>query len=742
MEQKEEDRLCGPCSKVDLYSLFTGPRHSTDLSLVTTGPRIEADIGTLRDILEDSTCPLCRLIQHDLIGRHSTGPKLWRTGKYHDLSRVQCYLRPYRADSGQDTTYMNEQTREKVATVVQVCLRGVEGCGKEEADLIKTYVHGNCGIQLLSPESVDPLRPLLNGFQATTMARSLELLSGWVKACRESHDDTCRPSLWPERPTLKSIRLIDVHSRALISEDPYSVDYVALSYVWGKHTEEYVKLADEIQHNGAGSHSLPPNAPAIIEDAMEICRKVGTGYLWVDLYCVQQNDKVQKEQDIKDMGLIYQNALVTLVAGRAGTNTNNRLLPFDMDKAIHPRQLIEEIHGRKYITSLMPLFWQIAYSNWNDRGWTYQEGALSQRIAFFGGMDVSYQCGAGHWRESLHSGPYGHDARDLARSSGLELRSRSRYTLSTHDWLSNSQWNFGDYRAMLWTYSTRQLSYESDKINAISGCLNMLGQRKYVSFIWGLPSVDFHYALLWSGAYDRPRPGFPSWSWAGWHARQNFYQFAPKSGSSGGLVDDGTGRLVMTMAPTGSVFLLGGLDLKDMARSSRCSQTVCDLEVHGKAITIRSEVAHVHFEILNTSSGGQRHDPAPENGGKSKLSVESLEGDKMGDDLETPTASLLNRIGITCADGMVCRFERQYFPKVLRASTLASLQREGFNLVRILELRHLDGDEGTTPFHYVFCLGVNRDEADPEQGKRMGWYVLSAQEWTRASPKTVSIKIL
>lgn len=657
---------------------------------------------------------------------------------------MQCYLRPYRADSGHDTTYISEETREKVATIVQVRLRGVDGCSKEEADLIKTYTHGNCGIQLLSPGSVDPSRPLLNGFQATTMARSLELLSGWIKACRESHHDTCGRSTWDEQPRLNNIRLIDVKSRELVTKDPNSVEYVALSYVWGKHIEEYLQLAEEIQYDAMGSPFLPSTVPAIIEDAMEVCKRLDTAYLWVDLYCVHQNDKIQKEQDIKDMGLIYQKALVTLVAGRAGTEPNNRLSPSNVDNSIHPRQLIEEIQGKNYITFLMPLFWQFAYSHWNDRGWTYQEGALSQRIAFFGGMDVSYQCGAGHWRESLHSGPYGHDARKLARSSGLDIRSRSRYMLSTHDWLTNSQWNFGDYRAMLWTYSTRQLSYESDKINAISGCLNMLGQRKNVFFIWGLPSVDFHYALLWNGAYDRPRPGFPSWSWAGWHARQNFYQFSPKSSSSGDLADDGTGKLGMTTCPTAEVVLFDGLGLIDMARSSRCLQTVCDLEIQGKTMVIRSEVAHFRFDILNNPSGAHNGDLVPENGIDSRSSAELLEGlaAKTEDNRETLTSSLFGRIRITNTDGKVCLFERQYFPKVLRASTLAGLQREGFDLVRIIELKNLEGDEGTTPFHCIFCLGVNRNEADPGQGRRMGWYILSADEWARASPKMDSIKII
>lgn len=359
---------------------------------------------------------------------------------------------------------------------------------------------------------------------------------------------------------------------------------------------------------------------------------------------------------------------------------------------------------------------------------------------------MSFQCGACHWRESLHSGLYGHSA-SLAEANGLDVLSRSRYTLSTHDWLDSSEWNFSDYKAMLWIYSTRQLSYDSDKINAISGCLNMLGQRKGVQFVWGLPSVDFHYALLWNGAYDRPRGRFPSWSWAGWHARQNFYPFSPRSGSSGGLTDDGTGKLVMTTLPTAEVDLLGGLSLEDMARSARCLHTVCDLDVLGDVITVRSEVAHFRFEIIgdvmrktDEGSSAFRHvldsssfDDSPEQSHEIQLEAQ--------EDNEILTSTLFTRIRVTNTNGDHCRLERHCFPKSLRASTIMWLQQDGFDLVKILEVKSLKVEEENSPFHYIFSLGVDRSEGIPGQGRRIGWYVLSVEDWARACPKRDTIKL-
>lgn len=259
MELNDDDGLCEACSKVDLFSLFTGPRRSTD-SLTPTESQTYANVGTLHEVLANTTCPLCRLVKHDILGRHDKAHKMWRGHKEPDPTRVQCYLRPYRADYSEDTTYINRKTRDQVATIVQVCVRSVEGCCQGESDLIQSYIGSRCGLQLLSPDSIDASRPLMNGYQATTLARSLELLSGCIQTCQKSHKRTCGTPTWNQQPGLESIRLIDVAFTGTGCQGPrnFALYRVALSYVWGKNTEEYLKLANETQFDVAGSLFLPP----------------------------------------------------------------------------------------------------------------------------------------------------------------------------------------------------------------------------------------------------------------------------------------------------------------------------------------------------------------------------------------------------------------------------------------------------------------------------------------------------
>ncbi|KAK2599718.1 hypothetical protein N8I77_011450 [Diaporthe amygdali] len=746
MAKTDTDELCQACSNIDLYSIFTGPRYFPHDAIGNKGG-ILTYAGTLREVLDNIRCPLCRLIKHDLYSELSqdTSRSLWYDSEEQpDPSRVRCCLRPERADYYEETRYMAKETRDQVATLVQVRLVGVDGCSTEEEDRIRMCYRGN-GLRLLSPDSVDPSRPLLNGHQATTLTQSLPLLSDWIRTCFSSHRDTCGLSDVSHQNKPGRVRLIDVASRTLVYGDPEVCSYAALSYVWGHKTEQYLKFADEIQQGDDGVTLLPSSAPEIIEDGMDMCRRLGIPFLWVDLYCVDQHDPVRKTADIRDMGLIYRQALITFVAGGSGT----RLLHSAADSV--EGQLVENIRDKKYITSSVSMTDQIHGSAWNERGWTYQEGALAQRIAFFGDHGISFLCGAGRWSGCLHSGRYGHSA----QITDLDLRSTSHYTLLANKWLRDSKWSFGDFHTMLSVFSGRALSYESDKLNAISGCLNMVGRRKDMHFVHGLPSVDFHYALLWTGEYDRPRPGFPSWSWAGWHALQQRYDVEPDTGSSGKLHDDGTRQLRPAIPSTAEISLEGLLlnrGIENPSPSNRCSHNVADVAIKDETLTINSEIAHFSFAVV---PGPVDMEKVEENPDCVPSSFDSLEARICVPDWDPDREyrTPFERIRLVDVSGNACQYHypRWYdhwphiklnFPRTLRGSTLTWLLRDGIDLVKIVEVELLEGEDGLGEFHHVLCLGVDTSDEEPGRGRRLGMFCLSREIWTRASPRRDRIQLI
>ena len=73
------------------------------------------------------------------------------------------------------------------------------------------------------------------------------------------------------------------------------------------------------------------------------------------------------------------------------------------------------------------------------------------------------------------------------------------------------------YNSLVEEYTRRELTYSSDTLNAVSGCLKALGRYTEDVFLCGLPAKMFPLCLLWhsKGRSQRNMP-WPSWSWAGW----------------------------------------------------------------------------------------------------------------------------------------------------------------------------------------------------------------------------------
>jgi len=279
-----------------------------------------------------------------------------------------------------------------------------------------------------------------------------------------------------------------------------------------------------------------------------------------------------------------------------------------------------------------------------------------------------------------------------------------------------------------------------------------------VSFVYGLPTSDFHYALLWGGAYDRPRPGFPSWSWAGWHSLQNMHDVYPTEGQSCGLTEDRHGNLRF-FPPDDSNLELQGLLVTLTERphlANKCSQRFAGISFpnykNDSILHITSEIAHFSIKISPVAPGSE--DPFWK---KRYLDVPTDFDSTISNlawyldaEYSTPFARLHLR---DCSNNLLTyHYPRWYdhwpplclcFPKTLRGSTIEWLLKEGIDLVMILEIEVLEGgsgvlenEEGLRPFHLVLCLGVDRRTTP---ARRLGMFVLPKEVWVRARPETGTV---
>ncbi|KAF2456019.1 heterokaryon incompatibility protein-domain-containing protein [Lineolata rhizophorae] len=362
----------------------------------------------------------------------------------------------------------------------------------------------------------------LHSLSAASPPYSLRLVSneaidfdivGWqLRHCR-SHHERCRVNVFRPVPFL---RLMDTETRELVDSSGDD-EYVALSYVWGP-PRDYG----------------PNNFPEVIEDAIVATRSLGLRYLWVDRYCIAQNESEKKQLQIAAMNLVYQNAVVTLVA--AAGQDDSFGFPGVRGKGRGP-QMSADIAGKKLLSSLQNPTNEVQKSKWLTRGWTYQEGILSMRRIFFTASQAYFECRSTAWREAMNG------ARDTS-TGRVENSVPERFGSRVFDDTKMSGESSIAVKDRIGEYSRRNLSYNSDYLNAISGVFSAYEEdpANPLYHVWGVPILSD--SLFDRASPDKPDEGllrglcwdlveapsarrthFPSWSWTGWDRRVNAFSF-------------------------------------------------------------------------------------------------------------------------------------------------------------------------------------------------------------------------
>ncbi|PVH70530.1 HET-domain-containing protein, partial [Cadophora sp. DSE1049] len=177
-------------------------------------------------------------------------------------------------------------------------------------------------------------------------------------------------------------KIVPAYSSSIINK----AQYVALSYVWGERSQDPSCLTSPLK----ASRPLR-DIPQVIADAMEVVKKMGYVYLWVDRYCIPQGNTRRAVEIMDDhlskMGHIYANAVFTIIAA-AGTDPSHGLPGVS---CLRDRQPAIKIGDYTLVGVVNPAF-AISESKWNHRGWTFQEGLLSRRRLVFTQTQVYFQC--------------------------------------------------------------------------------------------------------------------------------------------------------------------------------------------------------------------------------------------------------------------------------------------------------------------------------------------------------------
>ncbi|RDL30490.1 uncharacterized protein BP5553_10368 [Venustampulla echinocandica] len=376
---------------------------------------------------------------------------------------------------------------------------------------------------------------------------SMELMRLWIEKCKRDHK-TCGKKPSESVPT----RLLDVSfaegesgvlflvPSAQLNRPPYAT----LSHRWKKGS--YVTTSStEQEHIQEG---IPAKLlPRTFREASITAKKLGLKYLWIDSLCILQDSRQDKVQEMPKMADYYQNAELNICAATGDSEglwqerDGKATRPFDIPITIRTPGLRRKT--RKVLMTVAPILKGVP-SHLDSRGWILQERIFSRRTLFFDPYWVYFECAEMSASESCPEGV----RRDQNTDFG-ELEDDIGTTVSRDPVLSDiggmirdlssqvdSGMELGDAERNaafgLWfnaveNYSKRQLSFETDRLNAISALAERFSRilkDKYIGGIWernclvclqwchGVEDMDqlTDTRVFEGGVFE----GAPTWSWA------------------------------------------------------------------------------------------------------------------------------------------------------------------------------------------------------------------------------------
>ena len=398
---------------------------------------------------------------------------------------------------------------------------------------------------LTRPYSVDaPVFPYIQPCTGDLLCNpgsneSLALMKGWIDDCQRSHQVCKTPQQvgGPKRllqclSKSDGVRLVETRSL------PQRCDYIALSYCWGDGTAvKKTKKATEAEHqSGIPDEDLP----LLYQDAVALAREFGIGYLWIDSLCIIQDSKEDKEEEIAQMSEIFRGALVVVVAAGAESPLESllRIRPqagqrhtwrtasliryneIDLDVKFRERTDLAHLNGDATRDTFT-----------GKRAWCFQEKLLASRCLVFGGDEVVWECRSCCLCEcgiqqdlSVAPGnapisspwvvPYRQMLLPFAEHEPFQPDGTLKY-------FADAEAAYSFWETAVRKYSAGALSFQTDRLPAISAVASVVGEATGDRYLAGLWKDDLLFGLAWfSGGSleDDPSPHHryiaPTWSWA------------------------------------------------------------------------------------------------------------------------------------------------------------------------------------------------------------------------------------
>ncbi|KAJ3519250.1 hypothetical protein NM208_g14198 [Fusarium decemcellulare] len=353
------------------------------------------------------------------------------------------------------------------------------------------------------------------------------LFRNWLKTCETKHD---HPR--PDFSGKMTIRLIDVRQKCLVQWQGPTWEaprFVALSYMWGKDKQAVMLTKDRLsgfEKPGFLDQKLDRTIQDAIEDSPE-----------------------DKRVQIPQMHHIYGMAVLVIIAahgdsadaGLPGVAPKSRKVPrvlLDLPGIRLIRRSPVRIHTAQDDLDICFTENYLLASTYTTRAWTFQEGLLAARVLIFTAHQVYFECPRCTWCEETH---WESDTMDFTGWRGIldptpidvwidRLDRRAYDDISGDEIRPEPPRN--SYATLIKNYLERNLTHDTDILDACTGVLSTIRETEQTDFFFGLRTRHFGNDLLFNyndhAARRFPdqdkleagaRAKFPTWSWTAWKGK-------------------------------------------------------------------------------------------------------------------------------------------------------------------------------------------------------------------------------
>jgi hypothetical protein len=347
-----------------------------------------------------------------------------------------------------------------------------------------------------------------------------KLVNTWMETCRRDHK-VCSPNDSMPLPT----RVIDIGKT---SQDPFLLhtrgrcgSWICLSYCWGNAAPFKTTLANlQDRCSRIPFEDLPP----LFQDSVDITRRLGYRYLWIDSLCIVQDSLEDWLAESVNMGSIFKNSAITLAAeaspdSRVGlfqtTNRDREELSLQLNIPTFSKK--HDLDGFLVCGGRGPDRDRLK-GPLSKRAWTLQENMLPYRVLRFTESQVWWQC---HSSQCNEHDPYGSDPMTSSWIIGESFAIKDSIDGPIKGLIEGceSRYNLVSWYSIVSMYATRGITFDKDVFPAISGLAREVQRGIGQEYKAGLWAQDIHRGLIWFAprpcAKRRAAPYIaPSWSWA------------------------------------------------------------------------------------------------------------------------------------------------------------------------------------------------------------------------------------